>query len=144
MADNNWKVSVVKNEIDEDKLDYVMYDGNKECGRAEIEILYDSYEYEFAGILTSEEFEKEFVDRPIIKINRLEIDPAHRERGMGRYLLSESINRLRLLGFNQWFLNASPLDDNGPKLKDLERFYSQFGFHKKQMREESTLMWFKD
>ena len=140
----NWKISEVRNDVDEDKLDYVFYIDGHECGRAEIEVLYESYDYEFSTILSELEFAKEFRNEPIVKISRIEVDPLYRSKGIATCLLTEVFKRSRLAGFTQWFLNASPLDENGPSLFQLEDFYSKFGFHREQLRDESTLMWFKD
>ena len=139
-----WKVSEVTNEFDDDKLDYVLYEGDCECGRVEIEVLYESYEYEFMSILSEAEFAKEFRSEPIVKISRVEVPLPHRGKGIATHLLKETFKQLRLAGFTQWFLNASPLDENGPSLFQLENFYTKFGFRREQLRNESTLMWFAD
>ena len=139
----DWKVSEVRDEYD-DKLFFLLHMDDCVCGSVEIEVLYESYEYEFMSILSELEFAKEFRNEPIVKISRVEVDPLYRANGIATYLLTEAFKRLRLAGFTQWFLNASPLDENGPSLFQLESFYSKFGFHREQIRDESTLMWFKD
>jgi len=139
-----WKVSEVRDKFDYDKIYYVFYEDDCEVGRAEIEVLYDSYDYEFTGVLSEIEFLQEFRNEPIVKISRLEVDTHHRGKGVATYLLNESFKNLRLAGYTQWFLNASPLDQNGPSLFQLENFYTKFGFLRKQLRNQSTLMWFKD
>jgi len=139
-----WKISELRDKFDYDKIYYIIHEDNCEVGRAEIEILYDSYEYEFTSVLSKIEFSQEFRDEPIVKISRLEVDVQHREKGIATYLLNESFKNLRLAGYTQWFLNASPLDQNGPSLFQLEKFYAKFGFLRKQLRNQSTLMWFKD
>ena len=139
-----WVVSEVRDEFDCDKLNYVLCENGCECGNVEIEVLYESYDYEFSTILSEIEFANEFRKEPIVKIARVEVDPKYRGRGMATHLLTEAFRSLRLAGFTQWFLNASPLDEEGPSLFQLEDFYSKFGFHKEQLRDESTLMWFTD
>jgi GNAT superfamily N-acetyltransferase len=140
----DWKISEVRDEYDDDKLNFLLYEDGCVCGSVEIEVLYESYDYEFMNILSELEFAKEFRDEPIVKISRIEVEPMHRGKGIATYLLSEVFKRLRLAGFTQWFLNASPLDENGPNLIQLESFYNKYGFHSEQIRDKSTLMWFKD
>lgn len=139
-----YKIVEARNQFDDDLFDFTLYVNDEEVGRLEIEALYDSYLYEFSNVLSNEEFLKEFRDEPIVKIARLEIDEKFRKNGYASYLLTESFKKLRLAGFTQWFLNASPLDDNAMTLEHLEEFYGRFGFKKKNSRDKSTLMWFKD
>jgi len=139
-----WVISEERDKCDEDKLTYHLFEGGKELGCIEIEVLYESYEYEFMEILSELEFANQFRPEPIVKFLLVEVHPNNRSIGVATFMLTEVFKRLRLAGFTQWFLNASPLDTNGLTLHQLEGFYSKFGFKREQMREESTLMWFTD
>lgn len=140
----DYVIDEVRDEVDDDKLIYLFRKNDCIYGKVEIEVLYDSYDYEFINVLSKTEFAKEFYNEPIVKISLVEVEREFRGNGVATKLLNEVFMRLRLAGFRQWFLNASPLDTDGPSLFQLERFYIKYGFKREQLRDESTLMWFKD
>lgn len=131
-------------EVDEDVMSWVMSDNVREIARAEVEILWESYDYEFSGLMDKEEYLSSFGHDRIAKITLVEVDPRSRGNGFAGKILDTVMSDLRNEGIRHWFLNASPLDKKGLGLRSLEKFYGRRGFLIKRKRKSSTLMWFKD
>lgn len=116
----------------------------KRVGTLRTEVLDDDWEHNFSGYIDRETWREEFPLPDTVKIDRLEVVQDMRNFGIGRRLLTSAMEDLRKRGHRQWFLNASPIDDNGLDVGQLEDFYSKGGFIVRVRRPDSTLMWFNE
>lgn len=85
--------------------------------------------YYFEGDITQEEYDEIFPDDRFVRINWLKVSDDHRGKGIAKFLIQKAIDKIKSMGYNQVFLNASPVNDGSNlPLNDLVGLYSSFGF----------------
>lgn len=118
---------VYKKTIDEDRTTITAYDGTTKVGSIIIEILYNAY-YEFDDVLDEDEFDELYPDNEIVKIEHIEVLDTYKNKGIGSDLMKRGIKLMKSKGYEQFYLNASPMGFSGLDTQDLVDFYEKFGF----------------
>lgn len=93
-----------------------------------MELLFDSYSYEFEDIFDEDEFYELYPDDIIIKIEDVRVNDECKGMGIGSELMKRGMRLMQSQGYKQYFLNASPMGREGLDLSDLVDFYKKFGF----------------
>lgn len=99
----------------------------KEVGYIMMDVMVNAYYY-FDDIMSEDEYNKLFPNDEFVRINWLKVDPDFRGKGMAKQLISMALDRIKKMGYNQTYLNASPVGNDGLKLNDLVDLYKSFGF----------------
>lgn len=124
MLDNT--IFVEKRE-DEDTFSIsAMYKGN-EIGHIVMDVMTDAYWY-FADEMSEEEYNDLFVDDAFVRIGDVKIQKGARGEKIGKELMKRGLNKIKRMGYDTVYLNASPTDSDGLPLNDLVNFYKSFGF----------------
>ena len=126
LNENEDKV-VYKKRTDEDRTTITAYIGGEEVGSIGMEILFDSYSYEFEDIFDEDEFNELYTDR-IVKIEDVRVNDNNKGMGIGSELMKRGMRLMQSQGYKEYFLNASPMGYSGLDLSDLVDFYKKFGF----------------
>lgn len=113
---------------DEDNIGINAYLNNKKIGSVSMEIMYDSYGYEFDDVFDEDEFYELFTDDSIVKISHIVVDNEYKNSGVGSELMKRAMKLMKKEGYTQFYLNASPMGSDGLALDDLVAFYKKFGF----------------
>lgn len=113
---------------DEDRIEMTLKKGEEKMGKIGMEILFEPYQYEFSDVFTEEQFEKIFPEPNIVKIEYLEVKDAYKGMGYGKLLMKKGLAKMKVKGYKQFYLNASPMGFSGLQLNDLVDFYESFGF----------------
>ncbi len=123
---DNTKFKLVKGYDDE--LSYeAVYEGEV-IGKVLMDVIYNLEEY-FEGDFSEEDVESLFQDDKVFIIEWLEVpDDYYKGAGVGRALMNKAIEFAKKKGYNQIYLNASPVGNQGLNTKDLTRWYGTFGF----------------
>ncbi len=98
-----------------------------------MEILFDAYQYEFDDVFDEDTFEELYPNSEIVKIEHIEIDDNYKNSGIGSELMKKN-------GYNQFYLNASPMGIKGLGTMDLVDFYKKFGFKELLNQGHNVLM----
>jgi predicted GNAT family acetyltransferase len=122
---DNTKFKLVKNG---DEISYVATYEGEVIGNVYMDVIYNLESY-FEGDFSEEELENLFNDDNVLVIEWLEVpDDYYKGGGVGRALMNKAIGFAKKKGFNQIYLNASPIGDKGLNVKDLTAWYKTFGF----------------
>lgn len=123
---DNTKFKLVKGYDDE--LAYeAIYDGEV-IGKVLMDSIHDVESY-FADEFSEEEIQTLFKDDNLFIIEWLEVpDDYYKGAGVGRALMNKAIQFAKKKGYNQIYLNASPIGTQGLNTKDLTKWYGTFGF----------------
>lgn len=103
-----------------------IYQGN-EIGHITMDHMTNAYWY-FADEISEEEYYDLFIDDEFIRIGDLKIEKNARGEKIGKELMNRAINKIKRMGIDTVYLNASPTDSDGLNLNDLVNFYKSFGF----------------
>jgi len=122
-----------KKSVDEDRTIITAYINNKYVGSLSMELLFGGYTYEFEDVFDEDTFNKLYPDNEIIKIEHIEIDDNYKNSGVGSELMKKN-------GYNQFYLNASPMGFKGLSIIDLVNFYKRFGFKELLNQRNNVLM----
>jgi GNAT superfamily N-acetyltransferase len=117
-----------KKTVDGDTTHINAYINNEKIGSLTMEILYDSYNYEFDDVFDEEEFEDLFPESEIVKIEYLNVEDKYKNSGVGSELMKRGMVLMRKNGYTQFYLNASPMGRSGLNTNELVNFYKKFGF----------------
>jgi ribosomal protein S18 acetylase RimI-like enzyme len=117
-----------KKEIDDENTTISAIIDKNIVGQLTLELLNDSYTYEFDDILTEDEFYEIFPDDEIIKISHIKVDDNSFNLGIGQALMNYGMNLMKNDGYTQFYLNASPMGFGGLNTENLVNFYKKFGF----------------
>jgi ribosomal protein S18 acetylase RimI-like enzyme len=129
-----------KKVADEDRTTINAYlDGNK-IGSISMEILFGGYNYEFDDVFDEDDFYEIFPEDEIVKIEHIEVDDYYKNSGIGSELMKKGIKLMRNKGYDQFYLNASPMGFSGLKINDLVNFYKKFGFKELKNQGHNVLM----
>jgi len=126
----------------EDHTSIDAYLNDNKIGSLYMEELF-GYNYEFDDVFSEEEFGKIFPKDRIIKISHVTINKEYRNLGVGSKLMEKALKLMRSKGFDQFYLNASPMGDRGLSLGDLVSFYKKFGFKEWLNQGGNVLMYLK-
>ncbi len=130
-----------KTETHEDGVKILAYYNNKKIGSITSEILFEPYEYEFSEDMSEEEFYDIYSDGEIVKIEYLTVDDYYQGKGLATKLMNKLLDTMKQKGFDQFYLNASPMGFKGLQLKQLVKFYKKFGFRKFLDQGNNVLMY---
>jgi GNAT superfamily N-acetyltransferase len=129
-----------KKEVDEDRTKIIAYNNKNKVGSLTMEILFDSYEYEFEDVFDEDLFYKIYPNDEIVKIEHLEVNDNYKNLGIGTELMKRGIALMKKNGYNQFYLNASPMGRSGLDIMDLVIFYKKFGFKELLNQGNNVLM----
>jgi GNAT superfamily N-acetyltransferase len=129
-----------KKSVDEDRTTITAFINNKKVGSLSIEILFDAYQYEFEDVFDVDTFEELYPDSEIVKIEHIEVDDNYKNSGIGSELMKRGMELMKKNGYNQFYLNASPMGFKGLGTMDLVEFYKKFGFKELLNQGHNVLM----
>lgn len=112
----------------EDNYEVEAYDGDKKIGVVVAEVLFDLHIYEFGDDFDEDEIYNIFPDDIIIKIDYMDVKDGYKGSGVGKELMKRIIMKMKEEGYEQFYLNASPMGFSGLPLDVLVNFYEKFGF----------------
>lgn len=116
-----------KTSVDEDRTTIQAFVDGEKIGSLHMEELF-GYSFEFEDVFDEDEFLKIFPRERIIKIEHIKVDDFYKNEGIGTMLMKKGIETMKKKGFDQFYLNASPMGSSGLNLNDLVDFYKKFGF----------------
>lgn len=119
---------IYKKSIDEDRTYITAFIDDKKVGTLVMEILFNAYQYEFEDWLDENTFDELYPNNEIVKIEHIEIDDNYKSLGIGKELMKRGMEAMKRNGYNQFYLNASPMGSTGLGTKRLVEFYKKFGF----------------
>jgi len=117
-----------KKSVYEDRTTITAYINNNKVGLLVMEILFDAYQYEFEDVFDEDTFDKMYPDSKIVKIEHIEVYDNYKNSGIGSKLMKHGMELMKKNGYNQFYLNASPMGFKGLDIMDLVDFYKKFGF----------------
>lgn len=129
-----------KKSVDEDRTTITAYINNNKVGSLSMEILFDAYQYEFEDVFDEDTFNEMYPDSEIVKIEHIEVDDNYKNSGVGSELMKRGMELMKKNGYNQFYLNASPMGFNGLGTMDLVDFYKKFGFKELLNQGHNVLM----
>lgn len=127
LNENSNKI-VYKKTIDEDRTIITSYIDGVKVGSLAMEILFHAYEHEFEDVIDEDMFDEMYPGGEIVKIDHIEIDDNYKSSGIGSELMRRGMEMMKKKGYNQFYLNASPMGFRGLRTADLVEFYKKFGF----------------
>ena len=129
-----------KKSVDEDRTIITAYINNSKVGSLSMEILFDAYQYEFEDVFDEDTFNEMYPDAEIVKIEHIEVDDNYKNSGIGSQLMKRGMELMKKNGYNQFYLNASPMGFKGLRTMDLVDFYKKFGFKELLNQGHNVLM----
>jgi GNAT superfamily N-acetyltransferase len=129
-----------KKSVDEDRTTITAYINNNKVGSLSMEVLYDAYQYEFDDVFDEDTFEELYPNIEIVKIEHIEVADNYKNSGIGSELMKRGMKLMKKNGYNQFYLNASPMGFTGLKTMDLVEFYKEFGFKELLNQGHNVLM----
>ena len=136
----NFNDIMYKKSVDEDRTTITAYINNKKVGLLSMEVLFDAYTYEFDDVFDEDTFDELYPDSSIVKIEHIEVDDNYKNSGIGSELMKRGMELMRKNGYNQFYLNASPMGFKGLETVDLVNFYKKFGFKELLNQGHNVLM----
>ena len=82
--------------------------------------------YWFEGLLTHDQYDDLFEDKPFVILEHIRVYGDNRKSGLGTKLMTMALDMINKLGIKLIVLNASPLGEI--PLDKLVNFYEKFGF----------------
>lgn len=131
---------VYKKSIDGDRTEIIAYKNNIKIGSLEMEILFDAYQYEFEDVFDEDTFNELYPGSEIIKIEYITVKDDYKNFGIGSELMKRGMALMKKNGYNQFYLNASPMGFEGLVTMDLVNFYKKFGFKELLNQGHNVLM----
>ena len=131
---------IYKKSVDEDRTTITAFINNKKVGSLSMEVLFDAYQYEFEDVFDVDTFEELYPDSEIVKIEHIEVDDNYKNSGIGSELMKRGMELMKKNGYNQFYLNASPMGFKGLGTMDLVEFYTKFGFKELLNQGHNVLM----
>lgn len=129
-----------KESVDEDRITITAHINNNKVGSLSMEILFDAYQYEFEDVFDEDTFDELYPDSEIVKIEHIEVDDNYKNSGIGSQLMGRGMKLMKKNGYNQFYLNASPIGFTGLRTMDLVDFYKKFGFKELLNQGHNVLM----
>lgn len=129
-----------KKSVDEDETTITAYINNNKVGSLSMQILFDAYQYEFEDVFDEDSFDEMYPDIEIVKIEHIEVDDNYKNYGIGSQLMKRGMGLMKNNGYNQFYLNASPMGSKGLSTIDLVDFYKKFGFKELLNQGHNVLM----
>jgi GNAT superfamily N-acetyltransferase len=131
-----------KKSVNEDDITITAYINNKKVGELSMELLFDAYDYEFDDVFDEDTFYNLYPDNEIVKISHLQVEDEYKKLGIGSELIKRGIELMKKQGYNQFYLNASPMGFKGLDTNNLVTFYKKFGFKELLNQGHNVLMGF--
>ena len=129
-----------KKSVDEDRTTISAFINNNKVGSLVMEILFDAYQYEFDDVFDEDTFDDLYPDNNIVKIEHIEIGDNYKNSGIGSGLMERGMKLMKEDGYNQFYLNASPMGFKGLGITDLVEFYKKYGFEELLNQGHNVLM----
>jgi len=129
-----------KKSVDEDTTTLRAYINNKEVGSISMEILFNAYQYEFEDVFDEHTFDKLYPGNEIVKITHIVVNDEYKNFGIGSKLMERGMKLMKKNGYNQFYLNASPMGFKGLGTTALVNFYKKFGFKELLNQGHNVLM----
>lgn len=129
-----------KNSTDEDRTTITAYINNEKVGALSMELLFNAYTYEFDDVFDEDTFEKIYPGDAIVKIEHIEVSDRYKGSGIGTELVKRGMGLMKKNGYNQFYLNASPMGFTGLDTNNLVNFYKKFGFKELLNQGHNVLM----
>jgi GNAT superfamily N-acetyltransferase len=129
-----------KKSINENRTTLTALIDNKKIGLLSMEVLFDAYQYEFDDVFDEDTFEKLYPNSEIVKIEHIEVDDNYKNFGIGSELMKLGMELMKKNGYNQFYLNASPIGFKGLETMELVDFYKKFGFKELLNQGHNVLM----
>ncbi len=117
-----------KEDVEDERTTITAYINNEKVGSLEMKLLFDSYEYEFEDVFDEDTFYELYPNDEIVKIEHVEVDDNYKNSGIGSGLMKRGMELMKKNGYNQFYLNASPMGSKGLGTTNLVNFYKKFGF----------------
>ncbi len=133
----------VEDDDDGDRTTITATLSGKSVGSVTTEVIF-GYSFEFDDVLSEDEFAELYPDDRIVKIEHVKVEDAHKGTGIATELMNRVIALMRERGYDQFYLNASPMGTDGLRLADLVRFYEKFGFRTFKDQGRNVLMCMTD
>lgn len=121
---NNIKYKVV---YDEDRYEINAYVDDKEIGNIVCEVIFN-IDYELGDDFTNDEIDEMFPEQTVVKIEHISIEDEYKGVGIAKKLMKKMLYLMKKNGFNQFYLNASPMGFGGLRTNSLVEFYKKFDF----------------
>lgn len=122
---------------DEDRLVIEASLNGTIVARATLEMLNDGYGFDLEDFDDVKPLDR---SKPIMKLESILVINAHKGQGLGKLMMEEIIEETRKRGFEQMFLNASPMGWTGLTHSGLVAFYKKFGFEEIENQGGNTIM----
>lgn len=119
---------VYKKSTNDDRTTITAFIDDEKVGSLYMEVIFDAYEYEFEDVLDEDTFNDLYPDSEIVKIEHIEVNDNYKNYGIGTELMKRGMALMKKNGYKQFYLNASPMGNNGLDTKNLVEFYKKFGF----------------
>lgn len=130
----------IRKSVDEDRIKITAYIKGLKIGSLSMEILYEAYQYEFEDVFDEDTFNELYPKSEIVKIEHIDVDDQYRNSGIGYKLMKRGMELMKKNGYNQFYLNASPMGFNGLNTINLVNFYKKFGFKELLNQGHNVLM----
>ena len=121
-------IKFINTEDEDDRHTINAYIGKNKVGSITMEILFDSYIYEFSDVFSEDEFDEMFPENEIVKIESINVIDGYRGNGIAKKLMSEALDKMKTNGHTQFYLNAYPMGFHGLNVSSLIEFYKKFNF----------------
>ncbi len=131
---------IYKISVDEDNTEITAYINNEKIGTLSMDILFDAYSYEFEDVFDEDMFNELYPNNEIVKISYIQIIDEYKNLGIGSELMKRGLELMKKNGYNQFYLNASPMGFEGLGTTDLVNFYKKFGFRELLNQGHNVLM----
>jgi len=129
-----------KKSVDTDRVKITAFIDNRKVGTLSMEVLFESYDYEFSDVFDEDTFNKIYPGNKIVKIEHIEVDDNYKNSGIGYKLMEYGMSLMKKDGYNQFYLNASPMGFKGLNTPNLVNFYKKFGFNELLNQGNNVLM----
>ncbi len=84
--------------------------------------------YDFDDVISEDEFDALFNNNILAKITHIEVDNNFQSSGIATKLMQLILDLMLKQGYNEFYLNASPMGLSGLSLSHLIEFYEKFEF----------------
>ena len=118
---------IIRESDGEDRIKYIIKNDNDVISELVVELLFDSYQYEFSDFMSENDFDNYYPKEIIVKIEYVKTKPNYLRTGIATKLMRYMLKNMKENGYSQFFLNASPMGFD-IDVENLVNFYKKFGF----------------
>ncbi len=125
-----------------DRYEFKAVYKGKKIAKLSIDVVNCAYDYDFNDVIDEDEYNDIFTSDELVKISYLEVDDEYKNKGIAKSLLQYGMDEMKKLGYNEYYLNASPMGFGGLYLDDLIGFYERFGFKVLKHQGNNAMMYY--